>query len=132
MCNGATVSMKNFCAFNFWKFCIYLGTSLEQTIMLSRLLGPHIVCSLNVWVRFVYNWKEKSLMLLTHNFDNLFLTIKKSVTLYLSLYSGDYFPLQLTDMEFISGAGWDDLTLRLSDFVVQCKKLWMVTSVVYG
>jgi hypothetical protein len=24
----------------------------------------------------------------------------------LSLYSGDYFPLQLTDMEFVSGAEW--------------------------
>jgi hypothetical protein len=43
-------------------------------------------------------------MLLTHNFDNLALTIMKSATLYLSLYSGDYFPLQLTDMEFVSGA----------------------------
>ena len=87
--------------------------------MLSRLQGPHAVSSLNVWVRFVYNSKEKSLVLLTHNFDNLFLTIKKSATLYFSLYSSDYFPLQLTDMEFIFGVGWDDLTLRFSDFAMQ-------------
>jgi hypothetical protein len=44
----------------------------------------------------------------------------------------NYFPLQLTDMEFTSGAGWDDLTLRLSDFAMQCNKLWKVTAVVYG
>ena len=113
---------EQLCVFKFWKFCIYLGRSLQQTIMLSRLQGPHVVCSLNVWVRFVYNSKEKSLVLLTYNFDNLFLTIKKSATLYFSLYSGDYFPLQLTDMEFIFGAGWDDLTLRFSDFAMQCNK----------
>ena len=114
---------EQLCVFKFWKFCIYLGRSLQQTIMLSRLQGPHAVCSLNVWVRFVYNLTEKSLVLMTHNFDNLFLTIKKSTTLYFSLYSGDYFPLQLTDMEFIFGAGWDDLTLRFSDFAMQCNKL---------
>jgi hypothetical protein len=38
----------------------------------------------------------------THTFDSLFLSIKKPATLFLSLYCGDYFPLQLTEMEFIS------------------------------
>jgi hypothetical protein len=49
-----------------------------------------------------------SFVLLIHRFGNLlilFLIITKSDTLYLSLYCGDYFPLQLTGMEFISGVG---------------------------